>query len=100
MKSKIIAELSTFPVGVGTSLSKYVKQAVKQIDGFPDIRVIHHPMGTVIEADSLDQVLSVTRSAHEAIIDAGADRVVTHLRIDDRRDKPRQMEDKIAAIED
>lgn len=100
MKPKIIAELSTFPVGLGTSLSKYVKQAVKQIDDFPDIRVIHHPMGTVIEVDSLDQVFTVTKLAHEAILNAGAERVVTQLRIDDRRDKSRRMEDKIAAIEE
>ncbi|MFW9780515.1 MAG: MTH1187 family thiamine-binding protein [Candidatus Heimdallarchaeota archaeon] len=100
MKTKIIAELSTFPVGLGTSLSEFVKKAVKEIDSFPKIRVIHHPMGTVIEADSLDQVFSVTKLAHEAILNAGADRVITQLKIDDRRDKARVMEDKIEAIKE
>ena len=96
--TKIIAEISTFPVGVGTSLSKYVKQAVKVIDEFSGIRVVHHPMGTVIEANDLDTILEVVKLAHFAIVDTGAERILTQIRIDDRRDKPREMEDKIKAI--
>ena len=96
--TKIIAEISTFPVGVGTSLSKYDKQAVKVIDGYPDIRVVHHPMGTVIEANDLDTILEVVKQAHSAIVKTGAERILTQIRIDDRRDKPRKMEDKIQAI--
>ena len=98
MKKKIIAELSTYPVGEGTSLSQYVKKAVKEIDRFPIIRVVHHPMGTVIEADTLDQIFEVTRLAHEAILSTGAKRVITQLKIDDRHDKERKMEDKVAAV--
>lgn len=100
MTTKIIAELTTFPIGIGTSLSKYVKEAAKEIDSYKGIRVIHHPMGTVIEAESLDQIFDVSKLAHEAILKAGASRVLTQLRIDDRRDKPRKMEDKVAAISD
>jgi len=98
MSFKIIAEITTFPVGVGTSLSKFVKEAAKEIDNYKGIGVIHHPMGTVIEADSLEQIFDVTRLAHEAILKTGASRVLTQLRIDDRKDKPRKMEDKVAAI--
>ncbi len=100
MKPRIIAEITTYPIGMGISLSSFVKKAVKQIDNFPDIRVHHHPMGTVIETSTLDQVLEVTKLAHEAILGTGAKRVITQLKIDDRRDKPRQMEDKVIAIED
>ncbi len=100
MNTKIIAEITTFPVGEGTSLSKFVKEAAKEIDNFKGIRVIHHPMGTVIEAESLDQIFDVTKLAHEAILKTGALRVLTQLRIDDRKDKSRRMEDKVAAISD
>jgi uncharacterized protein (TIGR00106 family) len=96
--TKIIAEISTFPVGVGTSLSKYVKEAVKVIDGFSGIRVVHHPMGTVLEANDLDTILEVVKQAHFAIVNTGAERILTQIRIDDRRDKPREMEDKVQAI--
>ncbi len=96
--TKVIAELVIAPFGVGTSLSKYVKESVKEIDAFPDIRVQHTPMCSIIEADSIDQILEVTKLAHERMFKAGAERVSTLLRIDDRRDKPRKMEDKIDAI--
>lgn len=98
MGTKIITEISTYPVGVGTSLSKYVKQAVKVIENYPGIRVVHHPMGTVIEADNIDTILDVVKHAHNAIVEAGGERILTQVRIDDRRDKPRKMEDKVKAI--
>ncbi len=97
---KVIAELVTSPVGEGTSLSKFVKEAIREIDSFEGIRVLHHPMGTVIEADTIDQILEVTKLAHETIFKAGAKRVVTTLKIDDRRDKDRKMEDKVRAIKE
>ncbi|MHA2345767.1 MAG: MTH1187 family thiamine-binding protein [Candidatus Hodarchaeales archaeon] len=98
MKSKIIAEIVTYPIGVGTSLSNYVKEAVKEIDSHPDIRVVHHPMGTVIEADQLETIFNVAKKAHLAIVNTGASRISTLIRIDDRRDKARRMEDKVKAV--
>ena len=97
-KTKIIAELVISPVGEGTSLSKYVKEAVKVIESFPNIRVEHHSMGTNIEADDIDIILEVTKKAHESLFKIGCQRVVTTLKIDDRRDKPRKMEDKVNAL--
>lgn len=99
MPNKIVVEIICSPVGVGVSVSKYVKLAVKAIEAYPDIRVMHHPMGTVFEADTMDQVLEVTKLAHEAIFEAGVQRVITQVRIDDRRDKERTMEDKVKALE-
>lgn len=96
--TKIICEIICSAVGMGTSVSKYVRHAIKAIEGYPGIRVMHHPMGTVFEADTMDQVMEVTKLAHEAIFTAGVERVVTQLRIDDRRDKNRSMEDKVKAI--
>ncbi len=96
--NKVIAELVIAPFGVGTSLSKYVRKSVAVIDRFPGIRVQHTPMSSIVEADSIDQILKVTKAAHEAMFEAGAERVSTLLRIDDRRDKPRRMEDKVRAI--
>lgn len=97
-KTKVIAELVIAPFGVGTSLSKYVKESVKALDEFPNIRVLHTPMSSILEADSVDDILAATKAAHERMFKAGAQRVSTLLRIDDRRDKPREMEDKVRAI--
>ncbi len=95
---KLIAELVITPIGVGTSLSEYVKESVRVINNFPGIRVIHTPMSSIIEADNMDQILSVTKAAHERLFEMGVKRVSTLLRIDDRRDKPRRMEDKVEAV--
>ena len=96
--TKVIAELVVAPFGVGTSLSKFVKESIKELDQLPGIRVLHTPMGSIIEADNIDQILEATKRAHEKMFELGAQRVSTLLRIDDRRDKPRQMEDKIESI--
>lgn len=98
MLFKVVVELIIVPYGVGTSLSKYVKEAVKVIDGFPAIRVIHTPMGTIIEADSISEVFEVAKIAHERMFELGAKRVSTTIRIDDRRDKLRRMENKVDSI--
>lgn len=94
----VIAELVVSCLGEGTSISKYVKHAVSAIEGIEGIRLLHHPMGTVIEADSIEKILEVTKRAHEAMFEAGCKRVITTLKIDDRRDKKRKMEDKVEAI--
>jgi len=38
------------------------------------------------------------RAAHEAVIKKGIKRVVMHITIDDRRDAPKSMEEKIESV--
>jgi len=94
----IIAELSTFPIGEGTSLSRYVKAAVRELESC-NVRVTRGAMGTVIEADDLDILMAAVKRAHEAVVKAGAKRVYTTLKIDDRRDVERTADDKLASLE-
>jgi uncharacterized protein YqgV (UPF0045/DUF77 family) len=53
-------------------------------------------MGTLVEGP-LDRVLALVRDLHTATFDAagGTDRVVTHLRLDERRGEPLTLEGKI-----
>lgn len=99
-KGNIIVEFSIVPIGTGgTGLSSYVARAVEVVKGrCPKYQVT--PMGTIFEADSVDEAFSIVREAHEAVIQAGASRALTTVRIDDRRDKERRMEDKVKAVED
>ena len=96
----VIAEFSIMPVGqAGSSVSRYVAAAVnafKNVDGL-DFEVT--PMGTILAAKDLDTIFEAVRRAHEAIIEMGIKRVSSTLRIDDRRDKPRTMEDKVKTIQ-
>ena len=50
------------------------------------------------EADSLDTILEAVKATHEALFAKGVLRVESILRIDDRRDKPRTMKDKVDAV--
>jgi len=54
-------------------------------------------MGTIIEAP-LKQVLEIARLMHEEVFKSGALRVVTQLKIDDRRDKEISMESKVRSV--
>jgi len=55
-------------------------------------------MGTAMEADSPETILQAVKVAHESLIANGILRVESTLRIDDRRDKPRTMKDKVDSV--
>ena len=68
------------------------------MNGVKGVRLEVTPMGTVLEADSLETILEVVKVAHEALVAKGILRVESTLRIDDRRDKPRTMKDKVVSV--
>jgi uncharacterized protein (TIGR00106 family) len=95
---KVIAEFSIHPIGEGTSVSRFVKVALEAIAASKEVRMETNPMSTVLEADHLDSILKAVSAAHKAVFRQGARRVDFILRVDDRRDKPRTMEDKVKAV--
>jgi uncharacterized protein (TIGR00106 family) len=98
MKSIITAELEIVALGTGeTGMSKHISEAVKAIES-SGIKYELTPMGTVLEADSIDEVFRAVKAAHEALVKKGIKRVVTHITIDDRRDRPKGMAEKIEAV--
>lgn len=94
----LIADISVVPIGEGTSVSGFVKHAQAAIKS-SGVTIHTGPMSTSFEAENIDQLLSVVKAAHEAVVNAGAKRVVTQLKIDDRRDKDASMIAKMKAIE-
>jgi uncharacterized protein (TIGR00106 family) len=98
MKSIVTAELEIVALGTGsTSMSAHISDAIKAIER-SGVKYQLTPMGTVLEASSLDDIFRATRSAHEALVKKGVNRVVTHITIDDRRDRPKNMEEKVEAV--
>ncbi|HEX54611.1 MAG: thiamine-binding protein [Candidatus Altiarchaeales archaeon] len=94
----IIAEFSVIPIGTGsTSVSRYVKAAISAIKN-EDITVKPGAMGTVIEVRDIGELFRIIGMAHEAVFRAGAKRVVTNIKIDDRRDEEASIEGKIEAL--
>ena len=93
-----IIEVSIVPLGTGTpSLSQYVARTVKVLEERRDIKYELTSMGTIIEGD-LEQLLGAVRKMHETVFDAGAARVLTTVKIDDRRDKASTMSGKIESV--
>ena len=98
MKGQVVAEVSIVPVGTGdTGISRYVAACIEVLESRKDVSYRLTPMGTVIEG-SLDNVLEVIRQMHEVPFGKGALRVVTSLKIDDRRDKPSTMAGKVESV--
>ncbi len=98
MKPIVTAQLEIVALGTGsTSMSSHISEAVKAIQK-SGIKYQLTPMGTVLEAPSLEDIFRATRSAHDALVKKGVNRVVTHITIDDRRDAPKGMEEKVEAV--
>ena len=97
----VIAEFSIIPIGqAGSSVSRYVATAVSALKNVNGLDFEVTPMGTILAAKDLDTIFEAVRQAHEAIIATGVKRVSSTLRIDDRRDKARTMNDKVKAVQD
>ena len=94
----IVAQVSIAPLGSGKSVSKYVKIAVDTLDS-GTLRCETNAMATVIEAESLEDLFALIRQAHTAVLDAGAQRVITEIKIDDRIDKKANIKSKLQAID-
>ena len=93
-----LIEVSTIPLGTGTpSVSRYVARAVEVLQGEKDIKYELTPMGTIVEGD-LERLLALVRKMHEAVFDTEVMRVVTVIKIDDRRDKATSMSGKMESL--
>lgn len=93
----IIASISISPIGVGTELHEFVKRAIEEIKK-KGIKYEVNAMSTVVEVSSLEELFDVVKKAHSAVLDAGARRVITEVKIDDRRDKEATMESKVSKV--
>ena len=93
----IISQLSIAPVGKGTSLSKYVKVAI-EVFKKENVKYKTNAMATVIETEDLETLFNVVKKAHNAVLNFGAERIITELKIDDRRDKKNTIESKLNSI--
>ncbi|KAB7670025.1 MTH1187 family thiamine-binding protein [Bacillus sp. B1-b2] len=97
-----IVDVTVIPVGTETpSVSIYVAAIQNVLKGYEDkglIRFQLTPMNTIIEGE-LPVLFEVIQAMHEVPFEAGLQRVCTNIRIDDRRDKVRKMEEKLESVE-
>jgi uncharacterized protein (TIGR00106 family) len=93
-----IVAVSISPIGEGPSVSRYVAEALRVLRDQEAVRYEDGPMFTTLEGD-LDEIFSLVRRMQEAVFAAGARRVSTVLKVDDRRDREVRMEDKLRSLE-
>ncbi len=92
-----LTQISIIPVGTATtSMGDYIADAIRVLEK-ADVPYEISAVGTTFEGAPRD-VFSLARKMHEAAFRRGAQRVVTTIVIDDRRDKDVTMKSKVAAI--
>jgi uncharacterized protein (TIGR00106 family) len=97
MRMAVIVEFTIIPLGVGISVSRFLAPAVDELEK-RKVKYEVTPMGTIFEAKNVEEAFKLVREAHESVFEMGVKRVVTAIRIDDRRDGERSMEDKVKSL--
>jgi len=93
-----IIDVSVIPLGTERpSVSKYVAEAIKALKDEKDVKYELTAMGTIIEGQ-LPRLLSLAQKMHDSAFNAGAMRVFTIIKIDERRDQAATISSKIEAV--
>jgi uncharacterized protein (TIGR00106 family) len=94
----LIVEIAVDPIGTSSpSVGDYIRRVVEVIKR----RGLKHwvgPMGTSIEISSFKELGELLQDIHDELNRLGVMRIVTSVRIDDRRDKGIDMEYKVRRV--
>ena len=93
---KVMADVCLIPIGVGVSLSKYIKIAYESLNA-ANLNATLTPYGTIVEGEYED-VTKAIKAAIEAVHEAGAPRVSLTIKLGSRKDKEQSIEDKLNAV--
>jgi uncharacterized protein (TIGR00106 family) len=92
-----IMEISVTPLGLNqTSVGDYIALVVKYLQD-ESIPYELTDMGTLVHGHAA-RLLKVAQVLHELPFEKGVQRVVTHITIDDRRDKDVYLGDKVKSV--
>jgi uncharacterized protein (TIGR00106 family) len=91
-----LLQLTMIPMGVGVSVGDYVAEIQKRLEQ-ENARFDLNDMGTLIEGD-VQYLLNLVSKIYETPFESGAERVVTNITIDDRRDKKIHIGDKTLSV--
>jgi len=92
----LIAEISFVPIGVGTSLSRYIAVVIKNIEK-SGLKYQLTPMGTIVEGE-WNEISKLIDYSHNLIFEMGIERIITNIKIDYRLDKKYSMQDKVDSV--
>jgi uncharacterized protein (TIGR00106 family) len=92
----LIVEISFVPIGVGTSLSRYIAVVIKNIEK-SGLKYQLTPMGTIVEGE-WNEISKLIDYSHNLIFEMGIERIITNVKIDYRLDKKSSMQDKLDSV--
>jgi uncharacterized protein (TIGR00106 family) len=93
------ADLTVIALGrPDVSASPYIAEIQRRLAAQDRVRYRLHAMGTSLEGETAD-ILAVVGELHAIPFEMGIPRVYTVLKLDDRRDKPQTLDDKVASVE-
>ncbi len=93
-------EISIVPLGTKTaSVSKYVASSIEVLTKEKGIKYELTSMGTIIEAVSVERLLDVASKMHNKMLNNRIKRVVTTIKIDERRDEKLTMAKKVKSVQ-
>lgn len=96
-----IMEISIIPVGTkDTSISKYIVSSERALNESKVAKCEITAMGTLVEAPSMRELLNIAGKMHKKALASGAKRVVTHILIDDRKDKKVTLKGKVDSLKE
>ncbi len=92
----MLVEFSIVPVGIGSSIGDSIAKVLGIVDesGLP-YKI--NPMGTVVEGE-WTEIMSLIKKCHASVM-KDADRAITSISIDDRKDKPNRIDLKVKSVE-
>jgi uncharacterized protein (TIGR00106 family) len=95
------ADLTVLALGrAELSASEYIAEIQRRLRKQQRVRFHMHAMGTSLEGTTED-ILAVVGELHSVPFEKGVQRVYTVLKLDERRDRPRQtLRDKVRSVEE
>ena len=93
---KVAADLCIVPMGVGPSVSPYVRE-IRTIIEASGLTATMHPNGTNIEGELLD-ICRLAERCEARLAEMGVQRTFFTMIFSTRRDKDQSMADKMTAV--
>jgi uncharacterized protein (TIGR00106 family) len=93
------ADLSVIGLGrADPSASQYIAEIQRRLKAQTRVRFRLHAMGTSLEGETAD-ILAVVGELHAVPFEMGLPRVYSILKLDERRDRPQTLDDKVASVQ-
>ncbi len=92
----MIAEISVVPIGVGESLSEYIKEALRAI-GERGVKHKLTAMGTIVEVEDFETLCEILEDMRKRLNAMGAKRIYYVVKVD-WSEKRRSIESKERSV--